>query len=86
MEQVYCLVIKNKPEKSGRNHVKINGTLLFVLCVKLGRPDLTCTWYNFNPSQTLQESAEKATRSYNEEHIATLPKYRILALKRLEML
>lgn len=43
MEQVYCLVIKNKPEKSGRNHVKINGTLLFVLCVKLGRPDLTCT-------------------------------------------
>ena len=43
MEQVYCLVIKNKPEKSGRNHVKINETLLFVLCVKLGRPDLTCT-------------------------------------------
>ena len=43
MEQVYCLVIKNKPEKSGRNRVEINGTLLFVLCVKLGRPDLTCT-------------------------------------------
>ena len=43
MEQVYCLVIKNKLEKSGRNRVEINGTLLFVLCVKLGRPDLTCT-------------------------------------------
>ena len=82
MEQV----IKNEPEKSGRNRVDINGTLLFILCVKLGRPDSTCTWYNFNPSQTLQESAKKPTRTYNEEHIATLPKYRILALKRLEML
>lgn len=43
MEQVYCLVIKNILEKSGRNRVEINGTLLFVLCVKLGRPDLICT-------------------------------------------
>ena len=43
MEQVHCLVIKNKPEGSGTNRMDIDGTLLFILCVKLGRPDSTCT-------------------------------------------
>ena len=68
IKRVYSLANKSKPEGSGRNCMDMDGTLSTILGVKFGRPESTCTCYNFNPSQKLFESAKNATKIYNEEH------------------
>ena len=65
---MFSLVNKNKPERSDRKCMGIDGTLSPILGKKLGQPESTCTYFNFSPSQKLLESARKATRIYNEEH------------------
>ena len=65
---MHFLVRKSRPEGFDRTRMNIDGTVSSILGVKHGRPESTCTCYNFNPNQNLLESAKKATRAYYKEY------------------
>ena len=67
IEQLYSLLNKNKPEGSDRNRMDIDGSLSYILGIKLAQPESACTCYNVNLSQNLLESAKKLIMADNEE-------------------
>ena len=65
-ERLFSMVRKNKTDT--RSSLKLEGTLLNLLAMKVQYPEDTSPCFKFNPDENLISAAKKAAKEYNRGH------------------